>query len=48
MSTYTLYLNQISLSYLADKKIDELMPTRKQFKEKIGKLNKNPYHINNF
>ena len=48
ISADTIYLNQISLSYLADKKIEGLIPTRKQSKEKIGKLNKNPYHKDNF
>ena len=37
MGCDTIYLNQISLSYLADKKIDGLIPNRKQTKEKIGK-----------
>ena len=37
ISADTIYLNQISLSYLADKKINGLIPTRKQSKEKIGK-----------
>ena len=41
ISADTIYLNQISLSYLADKKIDGLIPNRKQTKEKIGKLNPN-------
>ena len=44
----TIYLNQISLSYLADEKIEGLIPTRKQSKEKIGKLNENPYHKDHF
>jgi hypothetical protein len=48
ISADTIYLNQISLSYLADKKIDGLIPTRKQSKEKIGKLNENPYHKDHF
>ena len=48
ISADTIYLNQISLSYLADKKIDGLIPTRKQSKEKIGKINENPYHKDNF
>jgi hypothetical protein len=39
VSADTIYLNQISLSYLADK-IDESIANRKQ--SKIG--NKNPYH----
>lgn len=48
ISADTIYLNQISLSYLADKKIDGLIPNRKQSKEKIGKLNQNPYHKDHF
>ena len=48
MSADTIYLNQISLSYFADKGIDGLIPTRKQSKEKIGKLNPNPYHKDHF
>ena len=48
ISADTIYLNQISLSYFADKKIDGLIPTRKQSKEKIGKLNPNPYHKDHF
>lgn len=48
ISADTIYLNQISLSYLADKKIDGLIPSRKQSKEKIGKINENPYHKDNF
>ena len=47
-NTDTIYLNQISLSYLADKKIEGLIPNRKQSKEKIGKLNPNPYHKDHF
>ena len=38
ISVDTIYLNQISLSYLADKKIDRLIPTRKQTKEKNRKI----------
>ena len=48
ISADTIYLNQISLSYLADEKIEGLIPTRKQSKEKIGKLNENPYHKDHF
>lgn len=48
ISADTIYLNQISLSYLADKKINGLIPTKKQSKEKIGKLNENPYHKDHF
>ena len=48
ISADTIYLNQISLLYLADKKIDGLIPNRKQSKEKIGKLNPNPYHKDHF
>lgn len=36
-STDTTYLNQISLPYLADNKIDGLILNRNQTKEKIGK-----------
>ena len=48
ISADTIYLNQISLSYLADEKIEGLIPTRKHSKEKIGKLNENPYHKDHF
>ncbi len=48
ISADTIYLNQITLSYLTDKEIEGLIPTRKQSKEKIGKLNKNPYHKDHF
>ena len=48
ISADTIYLNQISLSYLAYEKIEGLIPTRKQTKEKIGKLNENPYHKDHF
>lgn len=48
VSADTIYLNEISLSYLVDKKIEGLIPTRKQSKEKIGKLNENPYHKDHF
>jgi transposase len=48
ISADTIYLNQISLSYLADKKIEGLIPNRKQSKEKIGKLNENKYHKDHF
>lgn len=44
----TIYLNETSLSYLADKHIDGVIPDRKQSKEKIGKLSKNPYHKDHF
>ncbi len=44
----TIYLNQISLSYLADEKIEGLIPNRKQSKEKIEKLNENKYHKDHF
>ena len=47
ISADTIYL-KISLFYLADKKINGLIPNRKQTKEKIGKLNPNPYHKDNF
>ena len=48
ISADTIYLNQISLSYLSDNKIDGLILTRKQSKEKIRKLNENPYHKDHF
>ena len=48
ISADTIYLNQISLSCLVDKKIEGLIPTRNQSKEKIGKLNPNPYHKDPF
>jgi hypothetical protein len=48
ISADTIYLNQISLAYLADNKINGLIPTRKQSKEKQGRLNKNPYHKDHF
>lgn len=48
ISADTIYLNQINLFYLADNKIDGLIPNRKQSKEKIGKLNPNQYHKDHF
>lgn len=48
ISADTIYLNQISLSYFADNNIDGLIPTRKQSKEKIRKLNPNPLHKDHF
>ena len=48
MSADTIYLNQISLSYFVNNGIDGLIPTRKQSKEKIGKLNPNQYHKDHF
>ena len=48
MSADTIYLNQISLSYFINKGIDGLIPTRKQSKEKIGKLNSNQFHKDHF
>lgn len=44
----TIYLNEESLSYLADNQINGVIPDRKQSKEKIGRLNKNPYHKDHF
>lgn len=38
ISADTIYLNQITLSYLADNKIDGLIPNRKQSKEKNWKI----------
>ena len=43
MSADTIYLNQISLSYFANNNIDGLIPTRKQSKAKIRKLNPKPF-----
>ena len=48
MSADTIYLNQISLSYFVNKGIDGLIPTRKQSKEKIRKLNPKPLHKDHF
>ena len=48
MSADTIYLNQISLSYFVNKGINGLIPTRKQSKEKIGKLNPNQFHKDHF
>jgi hypothetical protein len=48
MSADTIYLNQINLSYFANNNIDGLIPTRKQSKEKIGKLNPKPLHKDHF
>ena len=48
MSADTIYLNPTSLTYFKNNNIDGLIPTRKQSKEKIGKLNKNPYHKDHF
>lgn len=33
---------------MADEKIERLITTRKQFKEKIERLNKNPYYKDHF
>ena len=38
ISADTIYLNQINLSYIADKKIEGLIPNKKQSKEKIKKI----------
>ena len=48
ISADTIYLNQITLSYFANNGIDGLIPTRKQSKEKIGKLNPKPFHKDHF
>ena len=48
MSSDTIYLNQISLSYFVNKGIDGLIPTKKQSKEKIGKMNPKPFHKDHF
>ena len=47
MGADTTYLNQINLSYFVNKGIDGLIPTRKQSKEKIGKINPKPSHKDN-
>lgn len=48
MSADTIYLNEISLSFFAKNNINGLIPTRKQSKERIGRLNENPYHKDHF
>ena len=48
ISADTIYLNQISLSYFVNNGIEGLIPTRKQSKEKIGKLNPNQFHKDHF
>ncbi|WP_297980870.1 transposase [uncultured Methanobrevibacter sp.] len=48
MSADTIYLNEISLSFFANNNINGLIPTRKQSKERIGRLNENPYHKDHF
>ena len=48
ISADTIYLNQISLSYFANNNIDGLIPTRKQTKEKMKKLNPKPLHKDHF
>lgn len=48
ISADTIYLNPTSLGYFKDKEIDGIIPTRKQSKERIGKLNTNPYHKDHF
>ena len=48
ISADNIYLNQISLTYLDENGIDGLIPTRKQSKEKINKLNKNKFHKDHF
>ena len=48
MNVYTIYLNQISLSYFVNNGIYGLIPTRKQSKEKIGQLNPNQFHKDHF
>lgn len=44
----TIYLNPTNLAYLVDNNIDGAIPDRKQSKEKINKLNPNPYHKDHF
>ena len=48
MSADTIYLNQIRLSYIANKGINGLISTIKQSKEKIGKINPNTFHKDYF
>ena len=48
VSADNIYLNQISLTYLAKNEIDGLIPTRKQSKQRINKLNKNAFHKDHF
>lgn len=48
ISADTIYLNPTSLAFFKNNNIDGLIPTRKQSKEKIGKLNKNPFHKDHF
>ena len=48
MSADTIYLNQISLTYFEENGINGLIPTRKQSKQKINKLNKNKFHKDHF
>ena len=48
ISADSIYLNQISLSYLANNNIDGLIPTRKQSKQRIARLNSNPFHKDHF
>ena len=48
MSADTIYLNEISLSFFANNNINGLIPTRRQSKERIGRLSDNPYHKDHF
>ena len=48
ISADTIYLNEISLSFFANNNINSPFPTRKQSKERIGRLNENPYHKDHF
>lgn len=42
------YLNQISLTYLNEKDIDGLIPTRKQSKQMTNRLSENKFHKDHF
>ena len=44
----TIYLTNINLHYLKEHGIKAHIPTRKQSKTMINKLNENPYHIDHF
>ena len=44
ISADTIYLSQISLTYLANNEINGLIPTKKTIQRKIERLNKSPFH----
>ena len=48
VSADTIYLNEINAAYLKTQEIIGLMPNRIQSKEKIRKLNPNPFHKDHF